>query len=165
MAKLAGCAKNLPRIMWALNHKTEYGFSLIELLLTMAIFLIIAGMAAPVAFKAYYANELNAAGQIYSQALRHASMFARTSKTDSTWGVFITSSQITLFNGISYALRSQGYDITSSISSQIDIGGTREFIFAKESGYPAGIGTTTLYFSGQTSTIFVNDKGAIFYIP
>jgi type II secretory pathway pseudopilin PulG len=147
------------------SDRLASAFSLIEVILTMAIFLAIAGLSAPLAFNAFYKNELQGASGQYAQSLRHASSLAKGMKADSNWGVYIDSGYILSFKGQSYLLRDTTFDSTTSIASTIIISGTKETVFSKESGLPLSSGTTTLVLGSQTSTVYINGKGTVFYNP
>jgi len=86
------------------------GFSLIEMLLSIAIIAIIAGLSAPVYFSYVTRNEFGLAIDTGVRSLRRAQFLAQNQERDSNWGAYFATSSITIYSGGNYAARDANYD-------------------------------------------------------
>lgn len=140
----------------------QRGFSLIELLLSIALIGILAGLSMPV-YSGYVAhNDAHITAAALAQAYRHAQALARAGEGDSTWGVHVVSGSITVFKGASYAARDTDYDELFSVSSGLGISGTSDTVFDKLTGNPDAAGSVTISATaGSTRVITINEKGMV----
>ena len=140
------------------------GFTLIEVLLSVAIISMMVGLSLPLFQSFQNRNEVDLAGQNLASALRRAQVYARGGNGDSQWGVEIQSSSITLFKGATFATRDTAYDETHAIPPTISVSGDGEVIFAKLTGLPDAAGSTTFTsVSTDTRTVSINAKGMVSY--
>lgn len=140
------------------------GFTLIEMMLSVGIITLIAGMSLPVygAFQAR--NEIDIAAQGIVEALRRAQMYSRGMQNDSQWGIEVQSTAVTLFKGGVFASRDSTYDEATTIPAAITVGGLTEILFTKLTGMPATTGNITLSnANGDTRTVTINAKGMVTY--
>lgn len=142
---------------------TKNGFTLIEMLLSISIIAMLAGLSLPVYLNYSTRNDLAIATETTVNALRRAQTYSRGISSDSQWGVAVQSGNITLFKGASYAARDTTYDETVSVSSQITTSGLSEIVFAKLSAVPSTTGSISLTSLNQTRTVSVNAKGMVEY--
>ena len=147
-----------------LSNKTlQRGFTLIEVLLSVAIISLIVGISLPV-YRAFQTrNDLDMAAETVAFALRRAQTYARGVKEDSQWGVAIQAEALTLFKGSSYASRDTAYDETTELSSGIAAGGLSEITFTKVAALPSVTGTITLSVNNGIETVEINAKGMVNY--
>ena len=139
-----------------------FGFTLIEVLLTVALLGVISGIGTPVYQSFQNRNDLNIAAQTVVQSARRAQLLSQSQSGDSSWGIYIATSTVTVFRGSSYDAREVSLDEDVLISSSIVISGTDEYIFSKLSGEPSSIGTTTLTsLNDEVRDVFINPKGAV----
>lgn len=144
--------------MAILNSKS--GFTLLELLLTMAIFSIIVAISLPM-FSSYQSrNSLDIATYSVVQALRRAQSLARSGENDSSWGVHAQTSTITVFLGNNFASRDINFDEKFNIASDITISST-DIIFTKFTGETTVVTSTLTSPIGKVKTININQKGTI----
>lgn len=149
------------RTQRTMNNK---GFTLIEVMLSLAIIAIIAGMSVPIYQSFQVKNDLDIAATTIAQTFRRAEMLAQASAGDSSWGVHAGSGRIVLFQGTSYATRNSAYDEISDLPLDITATGTTEFIAAHFTGYPVTAGTLTLTSTAnETRTITINNYGMVEY--
>lgn len=140
------------------------GFTLIEILLSIAVIVIIAGISIPVYQSFQVRNDLDIATVETAQTLRRAQMLAQAVDGDTSWGVNIQSGSLTLFKGASYATRDSSFDELFDIPTSIVPSGASEIIFTKFSGLPQNIGTITLNSNAnETRSITIDVKGTISY--
>jgi prepilin-type N-terminal cleavage/methylation domain-containing protein len=140
------------------------GFTLMEVLLTVAIITIITAVGAPVFLGLQRTNELDLATNTLAQYLYEAQVYSRAEDHDCQWGVTIAAQDLTLFCGNSYASRNTNYDHVYNIPSSIAIGQNLEIVYSKLYGLPATTGSYVLNaYGGQSSTVTVNPKGMVEY--
>jgi prepilin-type N-terminal cleavage/methylation domain-containing protein len=139
------------------------GFTLIEVLLSVAIMGLLAGLSIPIYQSFLNRNDLSNNTEAVASSLRRAQTYARASKEDSTWGVKVQSGVITLFKGSSYASRSSGLDETVTLPGNVTASGMDELYFSKLYGVPNTTGTITLTSNNETKTVTLNAKGLVTY--
>lgn len=140
------------------------GFTLLEVLLSLATIAGIAGISMPIYQSFQVRNDLDIAATTMAQSFRRAQVLAKASDGDASWGVHIQSGSITLFKGTSFAARDTTLDEIFVVPTSITPSGVSEIVFAKFTGLPTATGTTTLTSSiNETRTITINGKGMVSY--
>ena len=140
------------------------GFTLIEMLLSIAAIGIIAGISIPVYQSFQVRNDLDIATVETVQTLRRGQVLAQAVDGDTGWGVKIQGGSITLFKGTSYAGRDSNFDEVFDMPGAIVPTGVTEVVFAKFTGLPQAIGTATFISNtNETRTITINAKGMVSY--
>ncbi len=140
------------------------GFTLIEMLLVIAIIAIISGISIPVYQSFQVRNDLDIATASIVQSLRRAAVLSQAVDNDTSWGVYVTSGSLTLFKGTSYATRDSNFDELFDIPLTITPSGVSEIVFTKFTGLPQTTGTITLTSNtNETRTITINAKGMVNY--
>ena len=138
------------------------GFTLLEVLLSVAIIGIMAGISVPVYQSLQVRNDLDIGATAVTQSARRAQILAQASDGDIGWGVYIQSGFITLFKGASYATRDNVYDEVFDLPVSITPSGMSEIVYIKFTGMPQAVGTVTLTSNAnETRTISINAKGTI----
>src|SRR3978361_2399034 len=102
-----------------MSGKTEAGFTLVEVLLSVVIIAMLTGLSLPVYESFVRRNDLDLASQNLAMALRRAETYARASNYDNAWSVEVQTSNIILFQGTTFASRNTSYDETISIPGSI----------------------------------------------
>ena len=147
-----------------MRRSSADGFTLIEVLLSVALLSLIIGIGAPVYQALQVRNDLDIATNTVTQLLRRAQVLSQAAEGDISWGVSIQSGAITLFRGTSFAARDASFDETFDLPGSIVPSGLGEVVFAKFLGVPQTTGTVTLTASiNEVRTITINEKGAIIY--
>jgi len=142
----------------------QRGFTLLELLLSVAIITMLVGLSVPVYESFARNNDLDVATQLMGSALRRAETYARAANYDNAWSVEVQSTTITLFQGASFASRNTAYDETVSLPASVTPSGLAEVQFAKFSAAPNTTGTITFTSTTNTvRTVAVNAKGMVDY--
>lgn len=140
------------------------GFTLLEVLLSIAIIGLITGIGIPVYQSFQVRNDLDIATVSIAQSLRRAETLAEAVDGDISWGIRVQSGSITLFKGTSYAARDTNFDEVFQVPTSIAPSGVQEIVFAKFTGLPQTTGTTTLTSNtNETRTITINAKGMVSY--
>lgn len=144
--------------------RRQAGFTLVEMLLSVALISIITGLSIPVYQTFVNRNDLDIATQILTASLRRAETYARAVRSDNSWSVEIQSSSITLFQGTNFAGRNTGFDETSSLPGSVTPSGLGEIQFTKFTAIPNTTGTITLTSNtSDTRTVTINAKGMVTY--
>ncbi len=146
------------------SFQNSAGFTLIEVLLSVAAITIIAGVSIPVYQSFQVRNDLDIATVEIAQGARRAQILSQSVDGDIAWGVKIQSGMIVIFKGNSYATRDVAFDEIFEMPISIVISGISELVFAKFTGLPTTTGTTTLTSStNETRNITINVKGTVNY--
>ena len=140
------------------------GFTLIEVLLSVMLITVIAGISAPIYYSYQVKNDLDVTANTIAQTLRRAQTLSRAVDGDSSWGVSTQNQKITLFKGASYASRDSSLDEIYDFPKSIAPSGIAEVVFSKFSGELVSTATITLTSSDNgTRNITINPKGMISY--
>jgi prepilin-type N-terminal cleavage/methylation domain-containing protein len=142
--------------------KSKAGFTLIELMLALALLGLIGGLSAPLVRGFFQRTRLATDQNRIAQTLRHGQVLAESGQRDSPWGVRINNKEIILFAGDSYASRNEKFDEVYSLRPSFAVSGPDEFVFTKLSGRPDTTGTITLKTAaGQSRNVSVNEVGTV----
>lgn len=142
----------------------QKGFTFIEVLLSVAMLAVIAGMSVPVFQSFQVRNDLDDITVSVVQTLRRAQVLAQAVDGDMTWGVRVDPGVARLFKGATYATRDTGYDETFEIPGSITPSGLSEVVYNKLSGTPQTTGSIVFTSNtNETRTITLNAKGTISY--
>ena len=140
----------------------QAGFTLMELLLSIAIIGILAGISAPFYQSFVQRNDLDIATQQLVSSLRRAQSYARVGDSDSAWSVEITGGNVILFKGVTYGTRDANYDEANALPGSITPSGLSEIQFAKFTSTPNTTGAITLTSStSDVRTVTVNAQGMV----
>lgn len=143
---------------------SKTGVSLIEILLTVTLIAMIAGFSAVVYYNFLLRSDTSVATDTIVGTLKRAQVLARTSQDDSTWGLYIGSSQTVVFQGASYTDRNSTKDEIYILPGSTTTSGINEIVFEKVTGNPNITGIITIHSkNGQTKDIIINSKGVLNY--
>jgi prepilin-type N-terminal cleavage/methylation domain-containing protein len=144
--------------------RNRRGFTLIEMLLSVACLAIIAAISIPIYQSFQTRNDLNIAAEALVQSLRRAQILAQANAGDTNSGVKIQSGSITVFRGINYATRDITEDEIFSVPTSITASGIGEIIFSKTFGLPSPTGNIVFTSNiNEIKTIIINEKGMLTY--
>lgn len=142
--------------------KTINGFTLVEILLALALIAFIAGISIPVYQSFQVKNELDNAFGALIQTLRRAQLLSQAVEGDSSWGVYLQSDSLTLFKGTNFAARDTNFDEIFTFQTELTPSGLQEVVFSKFTGLPQATGTIALTTNtGETKSATINEKGTI----
>ena len=144
------------------------GFSLIELLVVMAIFTLVAGIIMPNFNFFQRQSALDATGQEIISALKLAQNKTLASENRTSFGVYFTDNGYTIFEGAAYYPSSPNNDVRvinpSLKISEINPGGGNAVVFDRLTGNTANYGTIKIEQTSDAAknkTIFIDSSGLI----
>ena len=138
------------------------GFTLLELLLVLAMIALVFAIGGPISTSLFRQNNLQSAAETTAQFLSRAQLRATAVENDSPWGVALQNSQVVLFQGTSFANRDSAWDEVFEFSSSLQNSGLAEIIFAKLSGEPSTTGQIVFTdTSGDSKTLTLNSAGVV----
>lgn len=136
------------------------GFTLFEILIVLAIFIVIAIIFTPVAFNLYRESEFNKSVTEVVWALREARDSA-ISSNDSAFGVCVQNEhEIVIFQGESCSQISVEKGQVN-LPSYVVLSGEAEIIFEPKSGLPKNIGSLFLKSGKSIKEVEINSMGSI----
>lgn len=138
------------------------GFTLIEVLLVIALGTVLTALALPVGFRFYQFQVADEAATGVLSALRNAESHARLGREGSSFGIKFLPASYVVFQGDTYATRLVARDELFSLPTDTDIISTAdEIVFARVTGVPSATGTIALTLYGRTHVIQINDEGVV----
>ncbi len=150
----------------SLNKETG-GFTLLEVLLSLALISILATISIPVTQSWQQNNDINVAAVTIGQTLRRSQALSQAMAADSAWGVAVDSAdnnKIILFRGDSFGSRDPSFDEEFDLPSTISLTGLNEIVYSKSSGLPSSTGSFNLTsINNQSRGVTVNVKGIVGY--
>lgn len=139
------------------------GFTIIELLIVLAIFLVLVAIFTPMAISFYQMEAMNKTQDQLVWLLREARDNAVNQKNNSFFGVRVLEDNFILFQGESYINRIETEDQVVSFPDNIKISGDDEIIFAPTTGFVSSNCLIKLISAGVSKEINVNKIGVINY--
>lgn len=142
----------------------QKGFTLIEMLLSVAIIGMLVGLSLPLLQSFQARTDLDVTTEAVANSLRRAQTYARGVSGDSTWSVRIASGAATLYKGSTYASRDSSYDEATTISTTFTVSGLSDVTFSKLSATPSTTGSVIITgTTNDTRTVTLNAEGMVTY--
>ncbi len=145
-------------------YKINKGFTLIEVLLSLALIAVIVGIGAPVYQSLLTTNQSRITVDTMVNSIRRAQLLSQSGVGDSAWGINLSTTTITLFKGASYDVRDETWDEVYEIPATVTVADSVELVFSKLRGAPDFTGDIDFVSNtGVTSTVSINDRGIVSY--
>ena len=151
---------NLPKAL-SYNLRSIRGFTLLEVLLAGALIAALTALVSPWTIAWYRLYQLHEASATLEQTLRRAQANARYQWHDTSFGIAFQTNQYVLFEGDSYASRTQSQDYVTALPGAVTVSGLSEVVFASNLGTPNATGTITLSIDTRIRQILVHSTGLI----
>ncbi len=114
------------------KRKEQKGFTLIEVMLVVAMIAMLAGMTIPITFGSLKKQSVEEESSKLLSVLRQTQAKSMKGRGDSPWGVYFTPESYTVFKGNSYEERESIYDEVFEISPGMSVAGAPEIVFDYE---------------------------------
>jgi len=142
------------------------GFTLVELLITVAILIILAASTVVVASQFYTSSQLLESADRLTQTIHTAKVRSVGGVNDVSHGVYVETSQYTLYQGGSYESRDSSYDRVIELDNGLLLSNTisgNDITFSRGLGYSSTTGTITIAHqeTGDEETITIQSIGII----
>lgn len=135
------------------------GYTLIEMILVIAILLLLGAMSAFIYSRFYLVNAVSNSAEMVIFSVRKAQHYSMVGKRDGNWGVALTGGAILVFNGTSTATRNTAFDESWDVPNNVSFSGFNETIFSRITGVPNVTSTIVISAAGETKTVSVNGQG------
>lgn len=127
----------------------------------MALIALIAVPTVPAFRTLLLENDLVLSTLTISAAARQAELNARAVRFDSPWGIQITTSSVTIFNGNTYASRVVEHDTVLALPKSVTPAGNSEIVFVPFSGTTSSSTIELNQSSGRKRFITISTIGVI----
>jgi len=111
------------------KRKEQKGFTLIEVMLVVAMIAMLASMTIPISFGSLKKQSVEEESSKLLGILRQTQAKSMEGRDDSLWGVYFTPESYTVFKGNSYEEREPVYDEVFELFSDINVAGAPEIVF------------------------------------
>ncbi len=147
-----------------ISNGVKKGFTLIELMIVVALIIMFSGLTLPVGFNFYQESTLRDQARNLENSLRKAQAMAMTGRGDSNAGVEITQNEYIIFEGESYYKRRKETDIIIPFPIALSASGADEIVFQKSTGlptFPEEEKSIIITFGASSQEITINSQGKI----
>ena len=145
------------------SFSLQYGFTLVEILLVIAIVSVVAAIGIPIYSNALARNDLSLATTQLKQTLFRAQTQARAGIHDAVWGVHVDTDSFTLYQGDSWGTRDTVHDQAHLFPRTYDITGDTDIQFSRLLGQALSSYSITLSVprANISSTLNISTSGAV----
>jgi prepilin-type N-terminal cleavage/methylation domain-containing protein len=144
--------------------KREKGFTLVEIILVVALIAVIGGMMVIIDPSFIAKNDVEVSGAVVTESLRRARILSTGSVDDSRWGVHIDEGSVIVFKGDSFSGRESEFDEVTAVSGDVSFSGINDVVFGKVRGEPSVTGDITVSSGSDYSIVIsVNETGAVLH--
>lgn len=134
---------------------------MLEVLVVVVILLFMFAIAAPVGLDFYLNYQLDSEARLLTSVLQYSRNLSLVNYNEADHGIYITSSNLVVFQGSSYAGRTTSQDKTFPRVSSITISGATELVFSDLSGQTAST-TFSVTDGRKTRYVYVNPEGLVY---
>lgn len=142
---------------------SKKAFTLLEVLLTVSILVLSAGVMSPIYFSAKNKEDLSSSVDMVVSSLRRAQALSIGGQHDTSWGVKVLNGNIIVFSGSDFLSRNSAFDEKILTNKNVIVSGNNEFVFDKITGSTSDFGSMVLSLKSNSSTISVNKRGIVSY--
>lgn len=140
------------------------GFTILELLLVVALIGLIAAVSAPMYLSLQSENTMSIAVTNIADILHKTQLHAQAIDSGIAWGVEINTSSVKIFKGENFNTRDQNFDEDLVLDNNILLSGQSEIIFSPLTGWTNTTGTIYIeHIDGRKNQIDFNKKGVLNY--
>lgn len=147
----------------AVFGKKKQGFSTIELIVVMSIFLLTSATVLPFLGSFHETEDMGTLVQEIEDTLLRAQRRAMTGERNTDWGVRFLGSSFVLFSGDTYSSRNTAFDEVHDVTAAHTLSGSGEIVFTHLTGRPNAAGSVVVSREtiSQQASVTVNALGGI----
>ena len=142
------------------THKTNAGFTLIELVLAIGLTCLLGGLGLVVSMDFYRSYSSNLNTNILVSTLERARSRSLDNINEAPHGVHITSGNYILFQGPSYG-SDPAYDEPIPVNAGVTTTGLSDIVFDQLTGETSQPGIIVVHNGPKTASISINSDGRI----
>lgn len=150
----------LSRTSNLLKPKHKHGFTLVEILIALAIIISVTALLIPVTIRFLHSRQLDAMANQVVIHMREARWEAIYGKTPALNGIKFFGNSYVRFSGVSYTARDQNFDELYPLGN-VTAQGIDEIVFASTTGIPSVMGSFTLSNPIGSISVEINEQGLI----
>ena len=139
----------------------NHGFTLIEIIIVMAIIALLAGLGSFISVDIYRSISFNTDSNYIAAFLKRARSEAINNIDGLPHGIKIMPGEYVIFSGYDFASRDASKDEVISGNSQFSFFGPTEIVFSQLSGNSTASGSLVISNGFKTATISLNYEGRI----
>lgn len=137
-------------------------FTLLEVLVTISLGAMLMAIPFTINSTTIYRIQVETVQSQVADAFRKAESYAKNSRLNSAWGVYIQTRTITVFKGDSYATRDAAFDDTVTFDIKISMSPTvAEVVYAKVSGQTTTSTNVTITGGPNSKTVTYTANGNV----
>jgi type II secretory pathway pseudopilin PulG len=134
------------------------GFTVIELLLVIAIVIVLGAVAAPFLSRFYLQTNLDTTSQILVSSIRKSQAYSMDGKGGAAWGICLNGSAIRIFQGTCASpTTNEDYNVPSTVT----VTGLPSITFSTGRGEPSATFSATISSQIGSHTVQINSSGAL----
>ncbi len=145
------------------QNKQRHGFTMVEVLLSIALFISISGASAIALYSIDQKTSIDETQTALVATIRRAQLQSIGMLQDAVWGVHIGDGAMTVFQGPTYEERVESRDSSIPIPDNITATGLTDMSFAGVTGWPNVTGDIILSTPYESRTITLATDGAVIY--
>ena len=138
-------------------------FTLLEILLSISIFVLLASIISPIYFSTKNRDDLDTKVDSVVSLLRRAQILSMTGSHDSSWGVKILDKEVIMFKGDDFSSRDSNFDDVLRVRNGINFNGFDEIVFSRVFGRSSVLGDLEISLNDDLKVLTINEMGIISY--
>jgi len=150
-----------PTPKFGVSLQSKRGFTLIEIVVVMGLFAVLAGFGLFLSFDFYRSYAFRAERDMVISILQKARSQALNNIRETPHGVHLQNDSYILFQGSSYAVADHAFDQVVDAAPSISRIGLSEVVFTQLSGGANASGTIDITDGLRTVSISINNAGRI----
>lgn len=143
------------------NKQKVFGFTLVEVMLVMALTFVVGVFVSPVGVSFYKSQLLNETSDGLVSALREAQSLSMSGKDNQAFGIYMGEGEYVVFTGDTYASRIVSEDLVFPFATSVSITGPSEVTFSKLTGEPSYEGALIVSLGDKERRIEILGSGNI----
>jgi prepilin-type N-terminal cleavage/methylation domain-containing protein len=145
------------------KFKKKYsGFSILELLVTIALISMLFGMTVPIGIDFIAKNNITVAKETVVNTLRTAQHNSINLEQSSNWGVYTQQNSLIMYMGDTYATRDTDFDLLNQLPSGIAITSGMDINFTQLSGDTSANSNIVVSSArAKSKTVQINTEGVV----